>query len=87
MAADLALRQLDEQRRDWLGDALQVLQRQERIWRSHWAADQAVQPLHRVVLMQEQMAGRVGDDSSPAEPIGMHPERGLLRHRAGGHED
>ena len=58
-AADLALRQLDQQRRGVLRHLLEVGERDELPRRRRPAGRQAVQPLDRLVLAQREVAGRV----------------------------
>ena len=87
LAADLALRQLEQQRRGRLCHRLQLGPGQQPVRASDRAPEQPVQPGVRLALMQFEMAGRMPEHGAPATPVGMHPQRRRLGHGAAGQED
>jgi hypothetical protein len=73
LTADVALRQLEQQRGRRLGDRRQVRHRDEAIPVSRRAADDPVQPLVCLPLVLLEMAHRVKDDRPAIAAIGVHP--------------
>ena len=85
-AADLALRQLDDERRQRLLDRLEVVERDQLAGVTDGPPDEAVQPLVGLVLVELEVAGRVERDDLAAAPVGVDPERDLLGHGPARHE-
>jgi len=85
-AADLALRELQQQDGERFVDALEVGEGDQLAGVAHGSPDQPVQPLVGLVLVELEVAGRVERDDPAAAPIGVDPERRLLGHRAARHE-
>ena len=50
-------------------------------------ANEAVQPLVGLVLVELEVGRRVERDDRPIAPVGVDPQRDLLGHRAARHED
>src|SRR5260221_9179729 len=86
-AADLALRQLEQQRGEWLVNRRQVRACDERSRIAHQPRAQAVQRVVRTLLVEIEMAGRVKGDRSGAAPLAPEAQRDLLCHSAAWHED
>ncbi len=85
-AADLALRELDQERGERLADRFDVGHGQQLPPVADRPPDQAVEPLIGLVLVQLEVAGRMERDDLPAAPVSVHPQRDLLGHRAARHE-
>ncbi len=86
LAAQVALRQLDQQGRHRLGDAGQVRRRQQPVRMAGGPAGQVMQPLVSLPLVPFQVAHRVEYDSAPLAAVGVYPQHRLLRHRPAGQE-
>ena len=85
-AADLTLRELDQQCRERLVHGFEVRERDELAAVTQRPADEAMQPLIGLVLVELEVAGRVEGDDAPAAPVGLDAQRDLLGHRAARHE-
>jgi hypothetical protein len=86
LAAEVALRQLDEQRRGRLGDRGQVVDTHQPVRVTGRAPGQAVQALERLPLVAVQVTHGVEHDGPALPPVGVNPEHRLLGHRAAGQE-
>jgi hypothetical protein len=86
LAAEVALRQFDEQRRGRLGDRGQVIDAHQPVRVTGRAPGQAVQALERLSFVPVQVTHRVEDDGPALPPFGVHPQHRLLGHRAAGQE-
>ena len=73
--------------REGLVDALEIGQRQQLATIAEWPADQAMQALVGLVLVELEVARRVERDDPAAAAIGMDAQGDLLGHRAARHED
>jgi hypothetical protein len=80
------LRQLEQHRGERLLQRLHIVQRDERTRIADRHADQAMQALVRLVLVDLEVAGGMEGDRTEPAPIGMDAHRGLLRHGATGKE-
>jgi hypothetical protein len=87
LPAEVALRQLDEQRPWRFGDRRQVADGQQPVRVADRAAGQAVQALEGPVLVAVQVAQRVVHDRPALAPVGVHAQHRLLGHRAAGQVD
>jgi hypothetical protein len=63
----LALRQLEQQRAQWLADRLEVVQSDQAVWTTDQPAMQPMQQLVALVLVALQMASRVKRDAADAD--------------------
>ena len=80
-AADLALRQLDQQRPDRRAQRLEILERDQPVTVADQLRFEAVQVGVTGVLVELEVAGRVKRDRACRAPIAVNPQRDLLRHR------
>ena len=87
LPAEVALRQLDQQRPGWFGDRGQVVDGQQPVLVAGRAAGQAVQPLEGPVLVPVQVAQRVVHHRPALATVGVHAQHRLLGHRAAGQVD
>ena len=85
-SADLALRQFEEHSGQGLAHATKILERHQRSRVADGHADQAVQPLVRLVLMDLEVAGWMEGHATRPPAIGVDAQRDLLRHGAARHE-
>jgi hypothetical protein len=86
LAAEVALRELEQQCGGRLGRRVQVAERQQPIWVADQAVGQGMQPLIAPPLVTVYVAGRVEPDRPAAAPTGMHAQHRLLGHRPAGQE-
>ena len=85
--AELALRQLDQQRRDGFGECAYVV---ERDWRDRRCERHEVEPVQArdpVAFVQREVVGGVRGKRPQAGAVGDDAQRDLLRHGSARHED
>jgi len=82
LAADVALRQLKQERGDRFGDRRQVGHRNQAIAVANRPAGQLVQPAVALPLALLEVAHGVEDDHAATAAVGVHPQHRLLRHGA-----
>jgi hypothetical protein len=80
--ARLALRELEQERRDRLVDRLEVLQADQPVRVADDPRAEAVQVRVRALLVELEMACRVERDGADSTPVAPDPERDRLGHRA-----
>jgi hypothetical protein len=80
------LRQLPEHGRRPFGDRFQVTQGDQSVEGADRPADQVVEAGDGLPFVLLQVRPRMPEDRAPAAPLGVHPQRAALRHRATGQE-
>ena len=85
--ARLALRELEQERRDRLVDRLEVLEPDQPVRVADDPRAEAVQVLVRALLVELEMACRVERDGADSAPVAPDPERDRLGHGAARQED
>ena len=76
LAAEVALRQLQQQRGDRLGDALSGRRAEQPLEVADRPADELVQPGVALALVPVEVAVRVPDDRAAGPLVGVHAQRG-----------
>jgi hypothetical protein len=80
LPAEVALWQLEQQHRWRLGDAPQVIQRDQPVPVSGWPASQPMQPLVGLPFVLLEVAHRMEDHGAALTCISVHPKHRLLGH-------